>query len=78
MIKLRTHIISLTAVFLALGIGLMLGSTFLDRTFVDALDAQVVSAATKVMERILGGYPVDGWTMSRVQRLRRALGRMGT
>ena len=43
MIKLRTHIISLTAVFLALGIGLMLGSTFLDRTFVDALDAQVKS-----------------------------------
>jgi hypothetical protein len=48
------------------------------RPLVDALDAQVVSAATKVMERILGGYPVDGWTMSRVQRLRRALGRMGT
>ena len=48
------------------------------RPLVDALDAQLVSAATKVMERILGGYPVDGWTMSRVQRLRRALGRMGT
>ena len=26
----------------------------------------------------LGGYPVDGWNLSRVQRLRRALGRMGT
>lgn len=45
---------------------------------VDALDSQLVSAATKVMERILGGYPVDDWTMSRAQRLRRALGRMGT
>lgn len=45
---------------------------------VDALDSQLVSAATKVMERILGGYPVDDWTMSRVQRLRRALGHMGT
>lgn len=45
---------------------------------VDALDVQLVASATKVMERILGGYPVDGWTMSRVQRLRRALGRIGT
>jgi hypothetical protein len=45
---------------------------------VDALDVQLVASATKVMERILGGFPVDGWTMSRVQRLRRALGRMGT
>lgn len=44
---------------------------------VDALDAQLVSAATKVIDRILGGYPVDGWTLSRVQRLRRALGRIG-
>lgn len=44
----------------------------------DALDAHLLAAATKVMERILGCYPNDGWTMSRVQRLRRALGRMGT
>lgn len=45
---------------------------------VDAVDAQMAAAAVKLMERILGGYPVDGWTLSRVQRLRRALGRMGT
>ena len=51
MIKLRTHIISLTAVFLALGIGLMLGSTFLDRTFVDALDAQVKSLNGRLEDR---------------------------
>jgi hypothetical protein len=50
-IKLRTHIISLTAVFLALGIGLMLGSTFLDRTFVDALDAQVKSLNGRLEDR---------------------------
>jgi hypothetical protein len=50
-IKLRTHIISLTAVFLALGIGLVLGSTFLDRTFVDALDAQVRRLNDRVDQR---------------------------
>ncbi len=42
-----------------------------------AIDASMAAAATKVMDRILGGYPIDGWTLSRVQRLRRALGRMG-
>lgn len=51
MIKLRTHIISLTAVFLALGIGLVLGSTFLDRTFVDALDAQVKNLNNRLDDR---------------------------
>ena len=51
MIKLRTHIISLTAVFLALGIGLVLGSTFLDRTFVEALDAQVRRLNDRVDQR---------------------------
>ena len=44
---------------------------------VDAIDASMAAAATKVMDRIRGGYPIDGWTLSRVQRLRRALGRMG-
>ncbi|MFZ6002674.1 MAG: copper transporter [Actinomycetota bacterium] len=37
MINLRYHIVSITAVFLALGIGLTLGSTFLDRVTVDEL-----------------------------------------
>lgn len=37
MINFRFHIVSLTAVLLALGIGLMLGTTFLDTATVDAL-----------------------------------------
>jgi hypothetical protein len=37
MINFRYHIVSLTAVFLALGIGLMLGTTFLDTATVDSL-----------------------------------------
>lgn len=48
------------------------------RPMVDAIDPALASAATKVFERQLGGYPIDGWTLTRVQRLRRALGRMGT
>jgi hypothetical protein len=41
MINLRYHIVSITAVFLALGIGLTLGSTFLDRVTVDNLKDQL-------------------------------------
>jgi hypothetical protein len=41
MINLRYHIISITAVFLALGIGLTLGSTFLDRATVDVLNTRL-------------------------------------
>jgi len=41
LINLRYHIVSITAVFLALGIGLTLGSTFLDRVTVDNLKGQL-------------------------------------
>ncbi len=45
---------------------------------INALDPVLAAAATTVFERELGGYPNDGWTLTRVQRLRRALGRRGT
>lgn len=41
MINLRYHIVSLTAVFLAIGIGLAFGSTFLDQATVDNLRGQL-------------------------------------
>lgn len=41
MINLRYHIISIVAVFLALGIGLALGSTFVDSILVNELEDQV-------------------------------------
>ena len=41
MINFRFHIVSLTAVLLALGIGLMLGTTFLDTATVDYLRTQI-------------------------------------
>lgn len=48
MINLRYHIVSITAVFLALGIGLTLGSTFLDRVTVDTLKSQLDSVQERV------------------------------
>jgi hypothetical protein len=49
-INLRYHIISLTAVFLALGIGLTLGSSFLDRVTVDTLQRQLTAVEDQVRE----------------------------
>ena len=43
------------------------------RRSVDALDPAVVARAVEVFERRISGYPNDGWTLSRMQRLRRAL-----
>jgi len=51
MINLRYHIVSLTAVFLAMGIGLTLGSTFLDRATVDNLNGQLENLETRLEER---------------------------
>ncbi len=51
MINLRYHIVSLTAVFLAIGIGLTLGSTFLDRATVDNLNGQLDSLDARLSDR---------------------------
>jgi hypothetical protein len=48
MINIRYHIVSITAVFLALGIGVLLGSTFLDRATVNVLDSQINSAEKRI------------------------------
>src|SRR5690606_29453864 len=45
------HIVSLTAVFLAIGIGLTLGSTFLDRATVENLNGQLENLETRLGER---------------------------
>ncbi len=50
MVNLRYHIVSITAVFLALGIGLTLGSTFLDRVTVDTLKNQLDTLEQEVGE----------------------------
>lgn len=50
MINLRYHIVSITAVFLALGIGVALGGTFLDRATVDLLEGNIGRAETRIRE----------------------------
>lgn len=48
MINLRYHVVSITAVFLALGIGLTLGSSFLDRVTVDNLKNRLDAVQERV------------------------------
>jgi len=60
MINLRYHIVSITAVFLALGIGLTLGSTFLDRVTVDTLKAQLDDVEAQVEETRALNDRLDG------------------
>ncbi len=50
MINLRYHIVSLTAVFLALGIGVLLGGTYLDKYMVDQLDQSIRNAEERIRE----------------------------
>lgn len=50
MINLRYHIVSITAVFLALGIGITMGSSFLGRTALDQIDRNVEQARREVRD----------------------------
>src|SRR5262249_28492177 len=43
MISFRFHIVSLIAVFLALGLGILVGSTVVDQVIVDRLDTEIKS-----------------------------------
>jgi hypothetical protein len=49
-INLRYHIVSLVAVFLALGLGIVMGSTVIDRVTVDALNNKVDAVQRSVGE----------------------------
>lgn len=48
MVNFRYHIVSITAVFLALGLGVALGGTFLDRVTVDLLEANIDRAEARI------------------------------
>jgi hypothetical protein len=50
MINIRYHIVSITAVFLALGIGVALGGTFLSKATVRVLDNNITSAEKRIKE----------------------------
>src|SRR3954454_9128114 len=43
MVNFRFHIVSLIAVFLALGLGILVGSTVVDQVIVDRLDREIKS-----------------------------------
>src|SRR5215467_10806002 len=43
MINFRFHLVSLIAVFLALGLGILVGSTVVDQVIVDRLDREIKS-----------------------------------
>lgn len=51
MINFRYHLISLVAVFLALSVGIVMGSTVIDRAIVDSLRSQINKAEKNSIER---------------------------
>ena len=51
MISLRFHIVSITAVFLALGLGIAFGSTFIEKATIDTLNAQLDSLEGSLGDR---------------------------
>lgn len=51
MINFRYHLVSLVAVFLALSIGIVMGSTVIDRAIVDSLRSQIKTAEKNSIER---------------------------
>lgn len=60
MINLRYHVVSLVAVFLALGVGVVMGSTVIDRVTVDALEAQVGRVENSVKATQAENRRLDG------------------
>lgn len=51
MINFRFHIISIVAIFLALGVGIVMGSTVIDRAIVDSLRTQINTAEKNSVNR---------------------------
>jgi hypothetical protein len=51
MINFRFHLVSLVAVFLALGLGILVGSTVVDQKIVDRLDSDIARVSRESAER---------------------------
>jgi hypothetical protein len=60
MVNLRYHIVSLIAVFLALGIGVVMGSTVIDRGVVDALNNKVNDVDNRVRRTDAENHRLSG------------------
>ncbi len=76
MINLRYHIVSLTAVFLAIGIGLTIGSTFLDRATVENLNGQLENLENRLADRESQVNDLEG-LLGENQELQTALDEQG-
>ena len=73
MITFRYHVVTLVAVFMAIGVGVLFGATFIDQNIVDGLRASQARPGQKVMapgdrewnfeaERRKSGVPIDPQT----------------
>jgi Copper transport outer membrane protein, MctB len=51
LISFRFHLVSITAVFLAIAIGVVIGSTFVDRAIVDGLQSRIDSVSNSLDDR---------------------------
>ncbi len=51
MVSFRFHIVSITAIFLAIAVGVVIGSTFVDRVIVDSLRSQIDRVSENLDER---------------------------
>ncbi len=51
MVSFRFHIVSITAIFLAIAVGVVVGSTFVDRAIVDSLRSRIDSVSENLDER---------------------------
>lgn len=51
MVSFRFHLVSLIAVFLALGLGILVGSSVVDRVIVDRLDDEIASVRSESAQR---------------------------
>ena len=50
MISFRFHVVSITAIFLAIAIGVVVGSTYVDGAVVDRLERQIRTVEDNVAE----------------------------
>ena len=51
MISFRFHVVSITAVFLAIAIGVVVGSTYVDRAIVESLQNRIDSVSSNLDQR---------------------------
>jgi hypothetical protein len=60
MISFRFHVVSITAVFLAIAIGVVVGTTYVDRAVVDSLESRVDRVSRNLDQRKAENDALDG------------------